>query len=525
MPRGDRGGSSRGSGTRCVAANCGNTNADGFSLHSFPKDPNLRRKWTGFVKLKRANWDGPTEFSALCSVHFIIDDFPFRHRFEIEHMGRAPKKAKLNVGAVPTVHSPSIAKQVSMVKEKPLETEQPIPTTPKHTLPRLEMLSPSETSTCQSSPPKKIRRGYIKREAARLVADHYQNISTVSEPAEEDKQETSVSEPAEDIDQPDNHVMDFEEVVEYEVDDPKPTTASFSCQVNKRPKKRSKYCQTNSKTTKYQKPAVKMRTIGTQTDGTNEIQPPKPLMSDAFQLVRPDNLKPLTMPRKSKEHARSSTTTIDEPFSSPMKDDQESDPSYQPLSPSSDDNDEQEMRNIHVPVEEDSKFIVFQSHLMELFTTCTKCMADTVGEIMYTRGSMVKIKQECKICLYVRFWFSQPFVGNKPAGNLSISAGILFSGSVPSKALRMLKFMNICGISMSSYMNHQKFYLYPAIGHVWHNYQNDYANDIQQQQRSVTLGGDGRADTPGHSAKFGSYTMLDLDEGVVVDIQLVQDRI
>ncbi|CAG2213132.1 unnamed protein product [Mytilus edulis] len=128
MPRGDRGGSSRGSGTRCVAANCGNTNADGFSLHSFPKDPNLRRKWTGFVKLKRANWDGPTEFSALCSVHFIIDYFPFRHRFEIEHMGRAPKKAKLNVGAVPTV-------------------------------------------------------------------------------------------------------------VEYEVDDPKPTTASFSCQVNKRPKR------------------------------------------------------------------------------------------------------------------------------------------------------------------------------------------------------------------------------------------------------------------------------------------------
>ncbi|VDI19522.1 Hypothetical predicted protein, partial [Mytilus galloprovincialis] len=77
-------------------------------------------------------------------------------------------------------------------------------------------------------------------------------------------------------------------------------------------------------------------------------------------------------------------------------------------------------------------------------------------------------------------------------------------------------------ISMSSYINHQKFYLYPAIGHVWHNYQNDYANDIQQQQRYVTLGGDGRADTPGHSAKFGSYTMLDLDEGVFVDIQLLQ---
>ena len=34
--------------------------------------------------------------------------------------------------------------------------------------------------------------------------------------------------------------------------------------------------------------------------------------------------------------------------------------------------------------------------------------------------------------------------------------------------------------------------------------------------------GDVRADTPGHSAKYGTYSMLDLDEGVVVDIQLVQ---
>jgi len=40
--------------------------------------------------------------------------------------------------------------------------------TPKHKLCRLEMLSPPEEVTCQVSPPKKIRRGYSKREAARV---------------------------------------------------------------------------------------------------------------------------------------------------------------------------------------------------------------------------------------------------------------------------------------------------------------------------------------------------------------------
>uniref|UniRef100_A0AAV2LZS8 Uncharacterized protein n=1 Tax=Knipowitschia caucasica TaxID=637954 RepID=A0AAV2LZS8_KNICA len=33
-----------------------------------------------------------------------------------------------------------------------------------------------------------------------------------------------------------------------------------------------------------------------------------------------------------------------------------------------------------------------------------------------------------------------------------------------------------------------------------------------------------RADSPGHSAKYGSYTMMDLKSNKVVDIQLVQSN-
>ncbi|VDH96852.1 Hypothetical predicted protein [Mytilus galloprovincialis] len=55
-----------------------------------------------------------------------------------------------------------------------------------------------------------FQRTKVNSIPVRTVADHYQNISTVSEPAE-DNQNTYVSEPAEHIDQPNNHVMDFEE--------------------------------------------------------------------------------------------------------------------------------------------------------------------------------------------------------------------------------------------------------------------------------------------------------------------------
>ena len=38
----------------------------------------------------------------------------------------------------------------------------------------------------------------------------------------------------------------------------------------------------------------------------------------------------------------------------------------------------------------------------------------------------------------------------------------------------------------------------------------------------LTIGGDGRADSPGHSAKYGSYGIIDLDTNEVIDIQLIQ---
>lgn len=45
---------------------------------------------------------------------------------------------------------------------------------------------------------------------------------------------------------------------------------------------------------------------------------------------------------------------------------------------------------------------------------------------------------------------------------------------------------------------------------------------LKKEKRGLVLGGDGRADSPGHSAKFGSYTMMELKKRIVLDLQLVQ---
>lgn len=95
------------------------------------------------------------EFSALCSVHFNPDCFSFRQRFEIEQMGRKPKKVVLkNENAVPAIYS------INAEPESSANTSQ------KRSGP--QMLSSAEKPMTQSLPPKKVIRCYEKREAARV---------------------------------------------------------------------------------------------------------------------------------------------------------------------------------------------------------------------------------------------------------------------------------------------------------------------------------------------------------------------
>lgn len=46
-------------------------------------------------------------------------------------------------------------------------------------------------------------------------------------------------------------------------------------------------------------------------------------------------------------------------------------------------------------------------------------------------------------------------------------------------------------------------------------------NSLKDRVGPVTLAGDGRCDSPGHSAKYGTYTMLDVDSEKVVDFKVV----
>ena len=102
------------------------------------------------------------------------------------------------------------------------------------------------------------------------------------------------------------------------------------------------------------------------------------------------------------------------------------------------------------------------------------------------------------------------------------SAAILYSGSLPTKALQIFTILNCANISVRTFFRHQKLYLQPAVISTWERHQQAIFTTLKDVK--LTLSGDGRADSPGHSAKYGSYSVIELSNNIVVDFQLVQVR-
>lgn len=135
---------------------------------------------------------------------------------------------------------------------------------------------------------------------------------------------------------------------------------------------------------------------------------------------------------------------------------------------------------------------------------------------------MVVISQKCTACAWKRSWNSQPLIRDIPTGNLALSSAVLFAGASPTKALRIFSHMRLHAISERTFYRHQEFLLQPSILRVWQRHQQELLTELSEKGSHLVLGGDGRADSPGHTAKFGSYTMMELKTKKILEIQLVQ---
>ncbi|XP_041946781.1 uncharacterized protein LOC121707877 [Alosa sapidissima] len=139
-------------------------------------------------------------------------------------------------------------------------------------------------------------------------------------------------------------------------------------------------------------------------------------------------------------------------------------------------------------------------------------------------GTYVAFTQRCPHRSYFREWESQPMVGSTPVGNLQLSAATYFTGTSFIQLEKLCKAMQLQIFQYDTFRRHARNYMEPAIVHKWKMDQQSHFQHQLHLGGVVAVGGDMRADSPGHSAKFGSYTLMNLESNTIMDIQLVQSN-
>lgn len=164
----------------------------------------------------------------------------------------------------------------------------------------------------------------------------------------------------------------------------------------------------------------------------------------------------------------------------------------------------------HFSAVDNERFIISVDKLKELKgATCHEKTNDsTCDEVLkftsYTKGSVITLAWSCKNNHFGK-WISDNVLSVKKASHVYvsdvlISAALMFSGNNYIKIKMFADFLNISMVSASTFHRIQKLYCTPSINEYWFNIK-DVINDVYKDYSNICLCGDGRNDSPGHSAK------------------------
>ncbi|XP_030268504.1 uncharacterized protein LOC115579134 [Sparus aurata] len=182
--------------------------------------------------------------------------------------------------------------------------------------------------------------------------------------------------------------------------------------------------------------------------------------------------------------------------------------------------------------------IIYENSLKQLVTfltlpvnTCTGVLrnglvCDSVAPFstnIAIRGTAMSVEWICPNGHCLWRWNSQPVLKfGMQAGDFLLSMNILLSGNNFSKVALLLKFMNIRMVNPNTHFTIQETYCVDTIKEYWEEKRSETISQLQG--KDVVLLGDGRNDSPGHSAQYCSYTTMELETREIVHVATVDKR-
>ncbi|XP_052260140.1 uncharacterized protein LOC127864520 [Dreissena polymorpha] len=219
--------------------------------------------------------------------------------------------------------------------------------------------------------------------------------------------------------------------------------------------------------------------------------------------------------------SESSDAEDDEMNDAYVADDADDDPDWEPEDDSDEEYESGDEENVWVDCSEqtDRPYLVYESCLLPLLLMCSVCGDRCTITKKSTRGGQLRVTTICGTGHW-RTWDSSPNICGTPLINLVVAGAMFFSGVCLRKFVNCLSFIKVPILSYRTYMRLQSIYILPAVDNVWKKTQ---ARLFEMRTgKSLRLGGDARCCSPGHTAKYGSYTLMDLETNHVLDVQLVQ---
>ena len=150
-----------------------------------------------------------------------------------------------------------------------------------------------------------------------------------------------------------------------------------------------------------------------------------------------------------------------------------------------------------------------------------------IKEDVKTVGSRVEIIRKCKNG-HCQKWVSSEVLGVKNNAEFFLNdsllaAAIIISGNNYSKFSLLCKALGLSIISSNTFTRFQKHCAAPVVKEIWDE-MNSLITSILRQYDDLCLCGDGRNDSPGHSARYCVYTLMEHASKVVVDMAVVDKR-
>lgn len=175
------------------------------------------------------------------------------------------------------------------------------------------------------------------------------------------------------------------------------------------------------------------------------------------------------------------------------------------------------------------RVIVEVEKIVELFEgQCSEVGCKGMRKVVERKleGGVLLITHKCNNG-HSGIWSSSSVLGEKRGQKMYVSSvllasSVLVSGNNFEKVSLLAKSMNLHFVSSTTFSRFQTLYAVPGIRDLWDKMKEVVWKVFEKDV--LVLCGDGRMDSPGFSAKYCVYTMMEHYLNVIVDLEVIDKR-